>query len=613
MQSVAANPIDGYFQIYSPNKKGRLFLSDDLTFIRRIYLDLTGRLPEKARIESFVADSSPSKRAALIDEILQSEDYTMRLTAFLEDLFWNQTLVFPPYYRNSFNQYLNTSLEYGLTWKEIATDILTFRGGGYYNPKEEDYTTGSPFIFWAREGLFEEFRLDYLDDQVNYITRSMLGITTECISCHDGANHLEEVNVGLTHMKREQFWGMAALLARTHYHLPRHQTVYNTADPEVYYQDLKVVDLDAEDFDVDRGSYVGYRFRNPAFEYVAESETGDGMRTPRTGGTAQPRYLFSGAQPLEGETRRDSLARMLTEDRQFARNMVNRMWAHFFGEGFVNPLNGFDLGRISPDVAAQYGHDVQARDFALMEKLTDLFIAENYDFKALTRVITSSFTYQVDYAKRPFHQVQSGSAWWTTDRRVRRLDAESIVDGIMQTIEQEQRYVVTGMPSKVMRSTWQMPDDEEPAPYALSISEDDGSPVDLGFRSEFAFFESQQGTRDMLNILGRAVRVQFTERDSSATIPTALTLFNESTIHDAIFVDNENLRGEWINRLSSGLSSGTMTETEVVQEMFRYFLFRAPNDMEQAVTLQYFSARQPLEAVQDIAWAMINHPDFLYK
>src|SRR5262245_23598170 len=50
-------------------------LADDETFLRRVYLDLTGKLPEPDAIRRFVADASRNKRAKVIDELLETETY----------------------------------------------------------------------------------------------------------------------------------------------------------------------------------------------------------------------------------------------------------------------------------------------------------------------------------------------------------------------------------------------------------------------------------------------------------------------------------------------------------------------------------------------------------
>jgi hypothetical protein len=63
--------------------------ADDPEFLRRVYLDLTGRIPSVEQLRSFIEDSNPAKRDALVDSLIGTEEFVDKWTMFLGDLFKN--------------------------------------------------------------------------------------------------------------------------------------------------------------------------------------------------------------------------------------------------------------------------------------------------------------------------------------------------------------------------------------------------------------------------------------------------------------------------------------------------------------------------------------------
>src|SRR5260370_30614957 len=70
--------------------RSTLPLADDATFLRRISLDLTGKLPEPDAATRFVADASPTKRAKIVEELLRSEAYAINCARY-----WRDTVTYP--------------------------------------------------------------------------------------------------------------------------------------------------------------------------------------------------------------------------------------------------------------------------------------------------------------------------------------------------------------------------------------------------------------------------------------------------------------------------------------------------------------------------------------
>lgn len=593
---------------------------DDRTFLRRVWLDLTGQLPSPSMAEAFLADPDPGKHSAEIDRLINSSAFTERWTTFFADIYQNHAILqLRGYWRNAFHDQLRTMIAENQPVDEMARSILTAQGKAI-QPE-------AAMFFWAREALEEDYRLDYLDDQIAWVTDTMLGVQTLCISCHDGANHLEEVNVDLSVRHREDFWGMAAFVAPTYFYLdPEDFADYPQDDAEAQQdyvlQNLRVVDRDEPGFEPNMDTLFPIldsprteaNFRDG--EYLAESTVGQGMRPPRQGGIIEPVYMFTGEKPRAGETRRQALARMITADRQFARNIVNRVWAHFFGRGFVEPLNGWDLARINQVTADANNTSVQPRNPELMAYLTDWFIQHDYDLRALVRIIANSQLYLWDYADTPFGEGAAfdGDPWahWRDNSRLRRIDAESLVDSLFSTLGIQPQFHVLGEGQQTYASAWQMPDPAEPSILALVDLYFDGDQLKPGVSREsidYLYF-FQHITQTLQRDFGRGDYFNGVARTNEDTIQNALTLMNDPFSHYYLQAPQvfPNVQ-QW----TTALANGQMTKSDLVTTLYNVLLFREPSPAERQILMDHIANITPAEAVTDSLWILLNHPDFLYR
>lgn len=582
---------------YGENKRRAMPRIDDRTFLRRVSLDITGTLPSPQEVEAFLADNSSNKRAAFIDKLLQSENFAHRWTTLFEDMFNNRLIVNAATFRNGFEEFFRTRLLANMPMDQIAREFITSSGKAM---------EGAPTNFYV-ETLFDEvFRLDYLDDKVSQISQNWLGVDTSCISCHDGAYHLENVNKGLSIATRQQFWGMSAFLSGTYGYL--RYADYDEDDEESFEKNLQIVDFGPDYTDERYGELYPYsEFFATDGEYLATSQAGQGQRSPRNGGLITPSYMFTGGGVKPGETRRAALARHITSDRQFARNMVNRVWAHFFGEGFVADLDGWDLGRIDEATAASFGTTVQARNVELMEHLTDTFMESGYDFKALIRLIAVSSLYQVDHGKVESNDNQ-GLGFWLSNVRDRRLEAEALVDSIRYSLGQDWSYVVMGRPTELLKTTWALPGKNEPEVAALYYPEY-VNPVSLGYPNEEAYFFMQYTTMDLLNGFGRGNSFAMMPRSDETTIPTLLMAMNGE---DQLFWLEDMEQAPFLQDLAASMDNGLSAE-DATDRLFHRILFRDPTVKERQAVSSYLESEELEVVLPDAAWALMNHPDFWFR
>lgn len=602
---------------------------DDLTFLHRVHFDLTGHAPSHETINVFVANPDPGKYAAEIETLFQSQAFVDRWVTFLADLLQNEPLFddTPAPFRNAMHARLGKHIRDNTGWDQIAREVLTGNGAG---------TLGTTaFGFWAREVFIEEFRLEVLDNQVATITDAFLGIQTNCVSCHDGQYHLEQVNVGLVDKKREDFWAMAAFLSQTfvYYPFPGEDEEEDESFDD-FMKNLHLVDLDKNNVSNEDGElFVEERFRDG--QYNAQSVAGEGMRVPRNGGVIQPKYMFTGEQPRQGESRREALARMITSDRQFARNMVNRVWAEFFGEGFVHPLNGWDPGRIDSATADAHASTVQPRTPALMESLTEGFIQNGYDLQWLMRRIVASGLYLDTLSETVNPNDYLG--YWRSKQRIRRLPAEAIVDRYHRALDIPQRYVYRGNITSTVGSAWALPSSGEPESFSLiQIPEDDvefenltwlNDPTNLGFSSKADYFFSQDTAMEMLVRLGRGQFLANQPRENTSTVQRALFLLNQPEVHSYMYggyeVEYDEEDGDlgsfvipaspYLQTKIEQLNNGSLSQDEFLKEMFLRFLVREPTQAERGLFTNYYSGKSVQQGVYDTAWALINHPDFIHQ
>jgi len=113
-------------------------ISSDEEFFRRINLDLTGRIPAPADILAFEADTTPNKRANLIDTLLSSSAFVDKWTMWLGDIFENNATAVAINRnvngRNAFYQYIFNAVASNESFKEMAYEIVTATGNNYDSP-----------------------------------------------------------------------------------------------------------------------------------------------------------------------------------------------------------------------------------------------------------------------------------------------------------------------------------------------------------------------------------------------------------------------------------------------------------------------------------------------
>jgi hypothetical protein len=313
-----------------------------------------------------------------------------------------------------------------------------------------------------------------------------------------------------------------------------------------------------EDYFALAGLFSGVTRKNlPGGSVAIVSRGGKDLSIPRLNQVVAARPL--GAAPAEippGTDRREWLADWMTapDNPYFARMIVNRLWAHYFGRGLIEPLD--DLRATNP-----------ASNEPLLDALVQHLRELRYDVKAFTRTLLNSQTYQRSSQPLPGNADDEQNF---SRAMVKPMTAEVLLDAICQ---------VTGVPEKF--NGW-------PEGYrAIQVWDN---------RMPSYFFR----------IFGRPVRFSVCEceRGTDPSIAQALHLMNSPEITAKI----RSRRG-----MARKLAESELSPAAIIEELFLASLSRRPTEDERATLLTAFTESDRRTATEDTLWAILNSKEFLYN
>jgi len=470
--------------------------ADDATFLRRASLQITGQVPTAAEVQAFVDDRSSDKRRVLVARLLDSgahaDFFTQKWCDILRIKRRGSKERVPA--TIAFHRWFRNAWAANMPYDELVRRIVTASGSPADNPA----------VQWYHEVRSLE---SYVDDTAQVF----LGVRIGCARCH---NHPFE------NFSQEDYFGLAAFFAR-----------------------------------VDRTGGAGVAERR-ANETIFLKPTGE-VRHPVTGKVVPPHGLRG--QPVEVaplEDPRHALVDWMREPENpyFARALVNRMWAHFFGRGLVAPLD--DLRDTNP-----------AANEPLLDALSRDFIASGYDIRHLLTTICTSATYGLS---------SEPNAWNLADTQFnsrfypQRLSAEVLLDAVDQVTGIPTRYA--GLPEGT-RAT-QLPDE--------------------GFANAF------------LRLFGKPPRESACEceRVAEPSLGQSLFLMNDSFFLQKINADKS---------LADRLARGSEDDAAKVRNLFLTVLSREPSEAELKAALAHIAEEEkPITAYRNLVWVLLNTKEFLY-
>jgi len=465
-------------------------LCSDEVFLRRATIDITGLLPTVEEYNAFVADADPAKRSKLIDRLLERKEFSE-----IWALKWANLLMV-----KTTNEVSYKSMFLYSNWltNQISSNVPL-------NVMVQNLLSANGGTFKNAATNFYQIERDTLKTAEN-VAQVFMGIRTQCAQCH---NH------PFDRWTMDDYYSFAAFFAQI-------------------------------------GRKQGEDYR----ETIVFNSGGGEVNHPVGGRRMAPKFL-GGAEPdVNGKDRREVLVKWLAspDNPYFATSVANRVWAHFFGLGIVEPVD--DVRVSNP-----------ASNPELYEALGAKFTSYNYDFKQLVRDICNSHTYQRSSQANASNEEDVKNF---SHSRIRRIPAESLLDCLSQVTEVQEKF--QGLP--------------------------------LGSRA--VQIADGQSSNYFLTSFGRSARQTVCEGEAttSPTLSQALHLLNGDTVSRKL--------GE-SKRMQKLLDAG-QKPAQVVEQIYVSCLSRKPTP-EEVQKLDALIAGEPdaRKAVDDIFWAVLNSREFLFN
>ena len=361
---------------WEANKRSPAKPATEAAFLRRMYLDLVGMVPTYAEARAFLDDEDKDKRAKLVDRLLTDERHARHQAEIWDLIFFTRNPANPSATRKRgrFQEWLRKQFKENVPWDILVRKILL---------AEED---GS--------AMFHVQYRNNPEDETVALNRIFLGTQLQCARCHD---HPYEERT------QRDFYGMAGFLVRLSVREEKQGKDKIWRIEEKSSGEVLFTGAIAEAHPGQKGEPVSPKFLG-----------GEELQEPdRPEDFKEPDYKkLKGAWPKPLFSRKQKLAEWLTSTKNpfFTKAIVNRVWAQLMGRGLVHPVDD-----LNPENMATHP--------ALLEALTEWFVEQKYDLRALVREIILSKAYSLASAGED----TVAFPMWYDRARVRPLSAEELM------------------------------------------------------------------------------------------------------------------------------------------------------------------------------------------
>ncbi|MBL6709612.1 MAG: DUF1549 domain-containing protein [Planctomycetes bacterium] len=360
--------------------------ASDIQFVRRVYLDVIGRIPTSEELQDFYANTRKDRRARLIDELLKSPGHESHMFNWLGDMLRVQD----DYYRigktYTFHTWLKSQLRENRPWDEIVYDMLTAEGRLGENG--------------ATAYLLRDASMP-LDSLSNTLT-TFLGANVACAQCHDHP---------FADWTQRDFYEMASFFGSTDFErVDTRKPALTLRDDRFSKANLVTLlqpNMERVAFDSTRSTVFpedyAYDDATPGEKVVPKFITWEGVKRANVT-TNEPRHM------------RTLFAFWMTSPKnpRFAEAISNRIWKKFFGVAVMEPVTNLD-------------NLEDATNPQLLEFLGQLMRDVDFDLREFQRVILNTKTYQQQVSMTP----PEGEDFRFPGPLLRRMTAEQTWDSIV--------------------------------------------------------------------------------------------------------------------------------------------------------------------------------------
>lgn len=439
----------------------------DHVFLRRVYVDLIGRIPTEAEVREFASWPEQGRREKLVDKLIADERFADRWTIFYADMLrLRSNATGGP----ALIAYVHNAVKTGMPYDEMCRRLIYTNGKANKVP-EAGFILGDDA---------DPLAMASITSQV------FMGVRIGCAQCHD---HPFDV------WKRRDFYDMAAYFGKTRrYESQLTRVVYATegeqntilwppegAAPDAdrkpipakfpfgltafekkpdylaRLENVRKAKEDAKAKPLAKGPSVDDLLSDTA-EKVAKTASG---KLPEAGVTAEAKADIRKIDPSAGGYRsselREQLAKQVTDprNRYFSRALVNRVWKTLVGRGFVEPVDDFRADNPPAHPKA-------------LDYLADELVASDYDLRTLVKLVVTSDAYQRDHAPEatdePTRQEMEVALLATP---MRRMIAESMYDSVVTAGHLFEPKHSPGKNTKVLTEIVRVPKDSTGKPAEL--------------------------------------------------------------------------------------------------------------------------------------------------
>jgi Protein of unknown function (DUF1553)/Protein of unknown function (DUF1549) len=521
-------------------------LSSDDEFFRRVHIDLTGHIGSDEELRTFLDSTDAAKRDALIDRLVSTRAAKTKWAYFLNDIYKPHSNRVGTQGKVAFQKWVYDNVHLDRPYNEMVQDMLTSNAVSNWYVGPASYVARWVITAVACD---DEVHEDTSEELAIHAAKDFLGVDISCVSCHNGARHLEKINLYLSQRKREELWQMGAFFGKTRV---LRRTEVSTAQDEYSIDD-----------------------RGPGFDPSARTVLRVDRRGPHT--LLDPVYMFNGARPDPAKHPRGEFARLLTSDRQFARATVNLLWWEMFGVGIVDPPFSWDMARIDPKNPPPAPWTLQPSHPELLEALADYFIDHNDSLRSVITLIAKSSAYQLS-SQFPGEWKASYAPYFAR-KFVRRLKAEEIHDSLVTATSLFTEYVIRTTDLKVK--------------YAMEAGPEDFTDRGNPSAKQIHFF---------LDAFGQTNR-EASERSNDGEITQAILLMNSPFVLDQIRAKD----GSYL----AGLLKQDLTDTERITRLFQRFLVRKPTPQETQQARGVI--KSGTAGWEDLQWLLVNKVEFVHN
>jgi len=558
-------------------------LSADGEFLRRTSLDITGTLPTVNEYAAFVADPSPDKRARKIDELLESPAYAEWWAVKLADLTGSNSQYLGTTDMNTpasdqWNAWLRRRVQDNVGWDRIAAGIVlaeSRRPGQTYDDfaaeQSRFLSLTNPSDFTAHENPMHYywFRSNNQTptDRALSFGYVFLGVRLQCAQCHKHP---------FDQWSKQDFEQFTEFFTR----------VKSGISPDAREAQTQLKSKLGVPVKLDTAALRRQMYLRVSAEGLPIPWNEIWIEKP--GQKPQPAKLLGDTELDLNEfedPREPLMAWLLKKDnRYFAPAFVNRVWHHYFGVGIVEPPDDFNMAN-------------PPSNKALLEWLSEQFVARGYDLKWLHRTIASSRTYQLSW--RPTDSNRNDERNFSHSL-IRRMPAEVTIDAILHATANDAR-AATWSSNLVGRKIGQHPKSIQARgiDYSLLVF---GKPL----RTTNCDCERQQQPTLLQSLYVRndTELIEWLERKDGWLLQLASEL--KQRLSSDLRVPETGIA------VKQGPNPDAAATAELVRAAYRRTLTREPTDKEIASSIAHIGdVENTVEGLRDLLWALLNTPEFL--